>query len=90
MRDGIRVQSGRPGAPSANDNLVKWNTVSGGGLNGISVLSKTGIGASRNLIKENTVSGSGTVDLIHDGASTPNTWTDNTCGTKSGADIPAC
>jgi len=89
-RDGIRVQSGRPGAPSANDNLVKWNTVSGSGLNGISVLSNTGIGASRNLIKENTVSGSGTVDLIHDGPSTPNTWTSNSCGTKSGAEIPAC
>ena len=84
FRDGIRVQSSA--AVSANDNLVKWNTVSGSGLNGISVLS----GASRNLIKENTVSGSGTVDLIHDVVSTPNMWTDNSCVTKSGADIPPC
>jgi len=82
--DGISVRSS--GAISANDNLVKWNTVSGSGGNGIAVLS----GASRNLIKENTVSGSGTVDLFHDGASTPNTWTSNSCGTKSGAEIPGC
>ena len=47
-------------------------------------------GPDANLIEENTVTGSGTFDLFHDAASTLNTWNGNTCGTKSGADIPDC
>ena len=42
-----------------------------------------------NVISSNTTSGN-VVDLIHRPLSTPNTWTDNSCVSKVGADIPDC
>ena len=86
---GILVQ-GTTNDRAPNDNVVKWNTVTDSGQYGIRLIGVATGAPSRNLIKNNTVSGSGIDDLSHGGFSTPNTWTDNTCGTKSGADIPAC
>ena len=86
---GILVQ-GISGDRAPNDNVVKWNKVTDSGQYGIRVVGVATGAPRRNLIKENTVSGSGIFDLFHDGFSTPNTWTDNTCGSESGADIPAC
>ena len=56
--------------------------------------SHTGIEIRRvstgNRIKSNLTSGNTTVDLTHGDNSTPNTWKNNSCGTKFGADIPNC
>jgi hypothetical protein len=45
--------------------------------------------ATRNLISGNTVTGS-FLDLSHHELAVGNTWTDNTCQTKEGAEIPPC
>ena len=60
-----------------SDNQVLFNNGRGIALE----LNSTG-----NTISGNLVAGH-TVDLFHDGTSTPNTWSDNTFGTSSGADI---
>ncbi len=83
--DGILVQ-GLSGDRKPNDNEIRLNQVLDSVFYGIRLLN----GPNANLIEENTVTGSGTFDLFHDGTSTPNAWTDNTCGSESGGDIPAC
>jgi len=45
--------------------------------------------ATRNVISGNQVTGN-TVDLYHHPNATGNTWENNTCETKEGAEIPAC
>ena len=69
---------------------VSDNTVTDNGWHGI----RLGSGSTGNQVSDNTATGNGDgisfFDLFHDASSTPNTWEDNTCGTKSGADIPLC
>ncbi len=52
------------------------------------------VASTGNEIKDNVATGNGdgatSFDLSHDGGSSPNTWEDNQCVTKAGADIPAC
>jgi hypothetical protein len=45
--------------------------------------------ATGNLVADNTVTGN-RVDLRHHPNALGNTWTNNTCQTKEGAEIPAC
>jgi hypothetical protein len=45
--------------------------------------------ATDNVVSGNTVTNHGT-DLRHHPSATGNTWTDNICSTKEGAEIPAC
>jgi hypothetical protein len=49
-----------------------------------------GVGSTNNIIKSNVVIENGFFDLWHSSLATPNIWKNNTCGTKSGADIPDC
>ncbi len=87
--DGIRFIDG-------DDSKVMENTVTANGRHGIRLgAGGTGSGSTGNKIKENTATGNnaaslGGFDLTHDSTSTPNTWKENICGTKSGADIPSC
>jgi len=82
-RDGIRFLNG-------DNSHVSDNTVTDNGWHGI----RLGSGSTGNQVSDNTATGNGDgisfFDLFHDASSTPNTWEDNTCGTKSGADIPLC
>ena len=68
------------------DSLVAKNQVHDNTLIGISL---TGISMD-NTIRNNITFGNGNFDLTHQVTSTPNAWLNNTCETKSGADIPAC
>jgi len=69
-----------------SDSKVSENRVSVNAGDGIRlILDSTG-----NEISKNTSTGNGGDDLSHDGGSTPNTWKENVCVTKSGADIPVC
>lgn len=68
----------------ANDNLITENTVRHNGSDGISLFLGANTG---NEITENTARNNGGFDLFHNGASTPNTWEDNTFKTSFGADI---
>ena len=45
--------------------------------------------STANLISDNVALGN-SPDLYHDAGSTGNTWTNNTCATKIGSDIPDC
>ena len=65
------------------ENQVRDNSDVGIGLFEI------GVPSTGNLIKNNITSGNG-VDLLHDMSSSPNTWKNNSCETRSGDDIPAC
>jgi len=56
---------------------------------GIGLRESAGLLSTGNVIKNNITSGNG-VDLLHDVPSSPNTWKNNSCVTKVGADIPAC
>ncbi len=82
-RDGIRLLDG-------DKSSVRSNTVDNNVWHGI----RLGSGSTKNNVWNNTSIGNGDgaafFDLFHDGASSPNSWENNTCGTKSGADIPAC
>jgi len=42
-----------------------------------------------NVISDNVVTGN-FIDLYHHPEATGNTWENNTCETKEGAEIPAC
>ena len=70
------------------DSKVSGNQVRDNGT-GIALFQIAGSGSTGNLIKNNITSGNG-VDLFHDGTSSPNTWKNNSCVTRNGADIPAC
>lgn len=82
-RDGIRFING-------DNSHVSDNTVTTNGWHGI----RLGSSSTGNKVSDNTATGNGDgvnyFDLFHDATSTPNAWSDNTCGTKSGADIPPC
>lgn len=68
---------------NVDDSKISKNTVKDNGGDGVSLES----GSTGNEIKKNTATGNDDTDMMHDGTSTPNTWTINTCGTSSGADI---
>jgi len=78
----------------ATDSEVKTNDVHLNTKDGIALLVAEDpvpdIPSTGSLIQGNTSTGNGGDDLSHDVGSTPNTWTDNICETKTGADIPAC
>ena len=82
-RDGIRFLDG-------DNSHVSDNTVTDNDWHGI----RLGSGSTDNQVSDNTATGNGDgatyFDLFHDATSTPNTWRNNTCGTKSGSDIPPC
>ncbi len=76
------------------DSVVKNNQVHVNAEDGIALFVATDpnpdVISTGNDITDNAATGNGGFDLFHDGGSTGNTWTGNTCGTKSGGDIPAC
>jgi len=79
--NGVR---GLPMVNGSNGNVVKENTLTGNGIDGISLFLGTNVG---NVFMNNIASDNGNYDMLHNSASSPNTWKFNTCGTSSGADI---
>ena len=67
------------------DSVITGNHIHNNAVSGIRLTN----GSDGNLIRSNLTFGNG-VDLFHDTPSTPNKWKNNSCETKSGADIPAC
>ena len=65
-------------------NLIRDNSHFGIGLR-----ESAGVPSTGNVIKDNMTSGNAP-DLLHDVSSSPNTWKNNSCETKSGLDIPDC
>ena len=80
--DGILLRNGDDS--NIEDNIVT-NNVGGIRLESFSADPSTG-----NEIIENRAEGNTAPDLSHEGTSIGNLWEDNTCDTKSGAEIPAC
>ena len=76
------------------DSQIVGNHIRDNLFGGINLSSGPLGGAVDNLIRDNITSGNGdgffTFDLTHDVNSTPNTWTGNSCDSKSGSDIPNC
>lgn len=65
----------------ADASKIKDNMVNHNGGDGISLT----VGSTGNEIKNNGSTGNGDTDMVHDGTSTGNTWTGNTCGTSAPA-----
>ena len=73
---------------TADNSKVIENIVTGNGGRGIRLLGDSpGDKSINNIIEKNIAFGNTAEDMFHAFASTPNTWVNNTCGTKSGADI---
>ncbi len=74
--------------------IIGGSVVAGAEISGNQIRdnSNFGIGlfeSTGNLIKNNITFDNG-VDLFHNELSSPNTWKNNSCETKEGADIPDC
>ena len=65
----------------ADASKIKDNLVNHNGGDGISLT----VGSTGNEIKNNGATGNAGTDMVHDGTSTGNTWTGNTCGTSAPA-----
>ena len=95
------IQDGTTGVvfSGATDSVITNNTVTDNQNWGIFMESSEGCRVpapgwdcfytTGNLVRGNTTSGN-TPDLMHDTGSTGNTWVNNSCITKDGADIPEC
>ncbi len=70
------------------DSQISANHVYDNTGNGIH-LADTTPGSTDNEIKSNITFGN-TIDLVHEGLSSPNEWKNNSCVTKDGGDIPEC
>ncbi len=80
---GYGIMISRPGVTHSR---ISDNNVHNNGAGGIWLF----LGTRDNKVTDNISTGNSVLDLFHDTSSTPNFWDDNTCGTKSGADIPDC
>lgn len=70
----------------ADDSEVTENLVNDNGGRGIALTSDS----EGNDITDNGATGNTGFDLLFDETGDGNTWVGNTCGTKSGGEIPAC